>query len=72
MVRVKLDFARLEMAKIAGSEAEGTALPCAAWKHFAGGEISAVRPGVTWVMFLAVFNAPNPVGNSYHDNSQSW
>jgi hypothetical protein len=45
----------LEKARIAGSTAEGTALPCRAWMHFAGGETSAGRPGTTWMMFLAVF-----------------
>jgi hypothetical protein len=28
-----------------------------AWMHFAGGETSAVRPGITRMMFLAVFYA---------------
>ncbi len=35
--------------------AEGTALLCEAWMHFAGGETSAERPGITRMMFLAVF-----------------
>lgn len=50
-----MQFTRLEKARIACSVAEGTALPCEAWKHFAGGETSAERPGTTRMVFLAVF-----------------
>ena len=52
-----LQFTKLEKARIAGSIAEGTALLCEAWMHFAGGETSAGRPGTTRMMFLAVFYA---------------
>jgi hypothetical protein len=45
----------MEKARIVDSKAEGTALPCEAWMHFAGGETSAERPGTTWMMFLAIF-----------------
>jgi hypothetical protein len=45
----------LEKARKARSIAEGTALLCEAWMHFAGGETSAGRPGTTRMMFLAVF-----------------
>ena len=47
----------METARIADSKAEGTALPCEAWMHFAGGETSAERPGTTRMMFLAIFFA---------------
>ncbi len=50
-----MQFTRLEKARIACSVAEGTALPCEAWKHFAGGETSAELPGTTRMVFLAVF-----------------
>jgi hypothetical protein len=38
---------RLQSRRICG--------PCEAWMHFAGGETSAQRPGITRMMFLVVF-----------------
>ena len=49
-----MQFTRSEKVRIACSVAEGTALPREAWKHFAGGEMSAERPGTTRMVFLAV------------------
>jgi hypothetical protein len=45
----------MEMAGIAGSNAKGIADSCDARTHYAGGETSAGRPGITRMMFLVVF-----------------
>ena len=47
----------MEKARNADSSAEGTADSCDAWMQIAGGETSAERPGITRMMFLAVFFA---------------
>jgi hypothetical protein len=45
----------MEKARNATSSTEGSVNSCEAWMHFAGGETSAGRPGITWMIFLVVF-----------------
>ena len=50
---------RLEKARIAGLQSRRNCTPCDAWMHFAGGETSAGRSEITWMMFLTVFFCAN-------------